>query len=337
MKLQKLAAILCAGMLAGTAQADPVADFYQGKTVTVYIGYSVGGGYDTYGRLVASHIGKHIPGEPTVVAQNMPGAGSLRLTNWLYEAAPQDGTAIGIIARAAPFEPLLGNEAASFDASRFHYIGNANAEFSLCAAMADTGIASVDDLRTTELLVGGTGAASDPVKQAKTANAMLGTQMTVIDGYPGGNDISLAMERGEVNGRCGWSWSTIKATQWDLVQSGDVNLLFAFASRSHPELPDVPLATELAETDEARQILAFISAPQDMGRPFVAPPGVPEERVAALRAAFAATMEDPEFLAAAEEASVELDWSSGEDLQEIVSNVYQTDPALIEELNQALQ
>lgn len=325
-------AIAAALAAPGVALADSVEDFFSGTTVTLYIGYSTGGGYDTYGRLVATHMGRHIPGNPTIVPTNMPGAGSLRLANWLYEAAPRDGSAFGIVARTVAFEPLLGNDAATFDASQFNYIGNANTEYSLCAALNSSGVTDIESARTTQLLVGGTGTASDPNQQANISNAALGTQMVIIDGYPGGNDISLAMERGEIQGRCGWSWSTIKATQLPLIESGEVTLLYQFASRPHPELQNVPLAVDLAQDDAGRALVAFITAPQEMGRPFFAPPEVPQERVDALQAAFMATMEDPEFLAAAAAAGLEVAPSSGDDLQTLVQSIYATDPAVVEQL-----
>lgn len=335
LKYMKSVAAVAAIALPGAVSAQSVEEFYSGKTLELYIGYSVGGGYDTYARVIASHMGKHIPGNPTIVATNMPGAGSLRLANWLYEAAPRDGSVIGTIARAAPFEPLLQNEAATFDAAKFNYIGNANTEYSLCAAMSDADISNIDDLRAKELLVGGTGAASDPNKQANVANTALGTKMKIIDGYPGGNDIVLAMERGEVMGRCGWSWSTIKATKADLLESGKIKLLLQFAAKSHPELTEVPLVTDIAETDEAKGMLNFIIAPQEMGRPYVAPPGVPQDRVDALRKAFMDTMQDPEFLKAATEAGLEITPSDGEQLQQIVESVYATDPAVIAKVIEA--
>lgn len=330
-------AVLATGLaVPGTLWAQSVEEFYSGRTVSMYIGYSTGGGYDTYGRVVAAHIGRHIPGNPTVVPTNMPGAGSLRLANWLYEAAPRDGSAFGIVARTVAFEPLLGNEAASFDAAQFNYIGNANTEYSLCAALNSSGVTDIETARATELLVGGTGTASDPNQQANISNAALGTQMVIIDGYPGGNDISLALERGEIQGRCGWSWSTIQATQLPLIESGQVTLLYQFANRPHPDLQDVPLAIDLAQDDAGRALVAFITAPQEMGRPFIAPPEVPEDRVEALRAAFMATMEDPEFLAAAAEAGLEITPSSGTELQGLVQSVYETDPAVVEQLIEVL-
>ncbi|WP_371038924.1 Bug family tripartite tricarboxylate transporter substrate binding protein [Rhodosalinus sp. FB01] len=325
-------AVAGALMFAAPLQAQSVEEFYSGKTVELYIGYSVGGGYDTYARTIASHIGKHIPGNPTVVAQNMPGAGSLRLTNWLYQAAPQDGTVFGTISRSAPFEPLIGNQAADFQADQLNYIGNANKETSLCASTSASGIESIEEVMESTLLVGGTGAGSDPGFHAEVLNATIGTQFEVIDGYPGGNDVVLAMERGEVGGRCGWSWSSVKSRNMEMVEDGSVTLLVQIANNAHPDLPDVPLAIDLAPDQRSRQLINFIVAPQEMGRPYVAPPNVPADRLAALRAAFVATMNDPDFLAEAAATNLEITPTTGEEMQAVVESVYATDPAVIEEI-----
>ena len=329
-RLLSLAVFLATAMVvSATARAQSVEDFYSGKTIELYIGYSVGGGYDTYARLLARHMGRHIPGNPTLVPQNMPGAGSLKLTNWLYTAAPQDGTAFGIIARAAPFDPLFGNDQAEFDAQQFNYIGSANNEVSICAAMAETGIETVDDLKSNELIVGGTGDTADTVQFPKIVNAVLGTQMLIINGYPGGNDVVLAMERGEVNGRCGWSWSSVKSTRPDWVDEGRINLLLQISTAKHPDLPDVPLIMDFAQSDDDRDLLRLAFARQALGRPFVAPPNIPADRVAALRAAFMATMNDPEFLAEAAQADLEITPISGDEVQDLVDAAYRTDRAIV--------
>lgn len=337
MAFRKLAiafAACSAVALAGTAaRADSVADFYKGKTVELYIGYSVGGGYDTYARLLARHIGKHIPGNPTIVPKNMPGAGSLKLTNWLYEAAPQDGTVFGSIARAAPFDPLFGNEKAKFKANEFNYIGSANNEVSICAAMADAGVKSVDDLKNKTLIVGGTGDTADTVQFPKIINAVLGTKMKIINGYPGGKDVVLAMERGEVQGRCGWSWSSVKSKNMDWVDGGKMHIVMQLSTDKHPELPDIPLVMDLAKSDADRKLLNIIFARQELGRPYVAPPNIPAERVEALRAAFLATMKDPEFLKEAANADLELAPVSGAKVQKLVTEAYQADASVIERIN----
>jgi tripartite-type tricarboxylate transporter receptor subunit TctC len=306
------------------AQAQDVAAFFKGRTVNMEIGYSAGGGYDVYGRAVARHLGKHIPGAPTVLPKNMPGAGSLRLANWLYTAAPKDGTEIGTIGRGIAFDPMLGNKNAQFDAAKFTWLGSATDEVSVCVAWQNAGIATFDDLYTKTMTVGGTGGGADTDVFPQILNAVLGTKMKVIAGYPGGNDVNLAMERGEVQGRCGWSWSSLQSTHKDWVTQKKVVVLIQLALSKHPDLPDVPLVTDLAKTDEQRQILKLIFARQVMGRPFLAPPGLPAERVQVLRQAFLDTMKDKEFLAEAETAQLEINPVTGPAIEKLVKEIYQT-------------
>ena len=316
------AAIALAAPLS-TAHAQSPADFYKGKTVEIYIGYSVGGAYDVYARLLARHMGKHLPGRPTVVNKNMEGAGSLRLANWLYNVAPKDGTVFGIIGRGIPFDPLLGG-GGQFDATNFSWIGSANDEVSICAAWHTTPVNTFEDLLTREMIVGGTASGADTDQFPKIVNGVLGAKMRVISGYPGGNEITLAMERGEVQGRCGWSWSSVKATHPTWVKDKKVKILMQLSLAKHPDLPDVPLITDLAKNDEQKQILKLVFARQVMGRPFVGPPGIPDDRVAALRKAFMDTMKDPEFLAEAEKGKLEITPVAGEEIQKLVAEVYAT-------------
>jgi len=321
--MRNVAAMLA---LAGftTAHAQSPADFYKGKTVEIYIGYSVGGGYDLYARTIARHIGKHIPGNPTVVAKNMPGAGSLRLANWLYNVAPKDGTVFGTIGRGTGFDPLLGSKGAQFDAGKFSWIGSANDEVSVCVSWHGSGIGKFEDLYSKEMIVGGTGAAADTDQFPKVLNAVLGTKMKVITGYPGGNDIALAMERGEVHGRCGWSWSTIVATHKNWVDEKKMTVLVQLALSKEPDLAKVPLIMEFAKTDEQKRILKLIFARQVMGRPYLAPPGLPKDRAFALRRAFDATMKDPAFLADAKKSKIDITPVAGEKVEELVNEIYQT-------------
>jgi tripartite-type tricarboxylate transporter receptor subunit TctC len=313
---------------AATAQAQSPADFYKGKTVELYIGYSVGGGYDVYARLLARHLGKHIPGNPTIIPKNMEGAGSLRLANWLYNVGPKDGTVFGTIGRGTAFDPLLGHKGAQFDASKFTWIGSANDEVSVCVAWHTAGVAQIEDLFTKELVVGGTGASADTDQFPRIANGVLGTKFKIITGYPGGNDVGLAMERGEVKGRCGWSWSSVKSTHPSWVQDKKINVLVQLALSKHPDLPDVPLIIDLAKTDEQRQVLKLIFARQVMGRPYLAPPGIPQDRAAALRQAFMATMQDKDFLADAEKAQLEITPVAGDRVEQLVKDIYATPPAV---------
>jgi tripartite-type tricarboxylate transporter receptor subunit TctC len=316
------AAVLFAAASNGRAQGP--AEFYKGKTVDLYIGYSVGGAYDLYARMVARHIGKHIPGNPTVLPKNMEGAGSLRLANWLYNVAPKDGSAMGIIGRGTGFDPLLGNTKAQFDASKFTWVGSANNEVSICVAWAGAGITKFEDMMTQQLVVGGTSSSADTDQFPKIVNGVLGTKMKVVTGYPGGNEVGLAMERGEVQGRCGWSWSSVKSTHQKWIDEKKFSILVQLALEKHADLPDVPLVIDLAKTDEQRQILKLIFARQVMGRPFLAPPGVPQDRVDALRKAFMDTMTDKEFLADTGKAQMEITPVSGDKLEQLVKEVYAT-------------
>jgi len=308
-----------------SVQAQNPADFYKGKNVELYIGYSVGGGYDLYARVLARHIGRHIPGNPTVVAKNMEGAGSLRLANWLYRVAPKDGSVFATIGRGTGFDPLLGQQAAQFDGTKFTWIGSGNHEVSVCVAFEGrAGITKFEDLRTKEMTVGGTGASADTDQFPKVVNGVLGTKMKIVSGYPGGNDVVLAMERGELQGRCGWSWSSVKATHGSWIAEKKLNVLVQLSLEKHPDLPDIPLVTDFAKTDEEMQILKLIFARQVMGRPFLAPPGIPAERAAALRTAFMATMTDPVFTADAERSQLEVNPVAGDDLQKLVAEIYRT-------------
>jgi tripartite-type tricarboxylate transporter receptor subunit TctC len=313
---------------AAIAQAQSPENFYKGKNVEMNIGYSVGGGYDVYARMIARFMGKHIPGNPTVITKNMEGAGSLRLANWLYTAAPKDGTVFGTIGRGLAFDPLLGAKGAQFDATKFSWIGSANDEVSVCVAWQGTGITKFEDLLNTQMSVGGTGGGSDTDVFPQIVNGVLGTKMRLISGYPGGNDVGLAMERGEVQGRCGWSWSSVMSTHKDWVDNKKITILVQLSLAKHPDLPDVPLIVDLAKTDEQRQILKLIFARQVMGRPYLAPPNVPKDRVQALRTAFMDTMKDPDFLAAAEKAQLEITPVTGEAVDKLVREVYQTPPEI---------
>ena len=269
-------AALCAATSA-SAQQQP--SFYEGKNINMYIGYSAGGGYDVYARMVARHMARHVPGVGEVIPNNMPGAGSLRMTNWLFNVAPKDGTAIGAPGRGAAFEPLLVGEGTQFDASKFNWLGSANNEVSVCVAWHTSGVRTLDDARRKELVVGGTGGSADTDQFPKVLNEVIGTKMKLVTGYPGGNDINLAMERNEVQGRCGWSWSSVVSTRANWLKEGKVNVLVQLSMKKHEDLPNVPLVLDLASNQEERQILRLVFARQAMGRPYMAPPDVPADRV----------------------------------------------------------
>jgi tripartite-type tricarboxylate transporter receptor subunit TctC len=310
------------------AHGETPEEFYKGKTVELYVGYSVGGGYDLYARTIARHIGNHIPGNPTVIPKNMEGAGSLRFANWLFRVAPRDGTVFGTFGRGTAFDPVLGEPGAAFDGTKFNWIGSANDEVSVCVAWQSSGITKFEDLLNKEITVGATGGSSDTDQFPRIINGVLGTKMRVVSGYPGGNDVVLAMERGEVQGRCGWSWSSVMSTHRAWVDDHKIVVLAQLSLTGHPELPNVPMIGDLAKTDEQRQILKLIFARQTMGRPFLAPPMIPQDRADVLRKAFMDTMNDKDFLADATKEQLEITPVSGDKVQALVDEVYKTPPEI---------
>ena len=320
------AGILAAALavLAPSAQAAGVEDFYKGRTLQVVIGYSPGGGYDLYARALAHHIGRHIPGNPTVTAQNMPGAGSLKAANYLYSVAPRDGTAFGIFGRGLAMEPLIGSSDAKFDARKFTWVGSVGDQVSVCATWHSAKVKNWNDALATPFTVGGEGSGSDPDIFALMLRNMFGLKLRLIAGYPGGNEISLALEQGEVDGRCGWSWSSIKLAKPQWITEKKLNLIVQMSLTKSPELPDVPFIMDQAADEAQRAILKLVLSRQTMAWPFAAPPGVPDDRAQALRAAFDATMRDQAFLDEARKAELEVNPIAGTDLARIVGELYAT-------------
>jgi len=309
--------------------AQPVADFYRGKTIQMLIGYTVGGGYDLNARVLARHMGKHIPGNPNIVAQNMAGAGSLRLANFLYNVAPKDGTAIGIVGRGMAMEPLIGGSATQYDARRYTWIGSVSDQVSLCATWHTSKVKSWNDMLKTDFTVGGEGSGSDPDMFATMIRSIFGVKVRLVSGYPGGNEINLAMERGEVDGRCGWSWSSIKITKPDWLKTKRINLALQMALHKNSELNDVPLIMDFARDERERQILKLVLSRQEMGWPFTAPPDLPRERADALRAAFDATMKDPDYLAEANQRRLDVNPMTGAAIETLIGELYATPPDVI--------
>jgi tripartite-type tricarboxylate transporter receptor subunit TctC len=320
--------VLALLLIAASADAQSTADFYKGRKVELYTGYSVGGAYDLYARTLARHLGRHIPGNPTIVPKNLEGAGSLRLANWLYNVGAKDGAVLATIGRGTAFDPLLGSKGAQFQADKFTWIGSANNEVSVCVAWKTSGITRFEDLFDKELIVGGTGQAADTDQFPRILNGVLGTRLKIVTGYPGGNDVTLAMERGEVKGRCGWSWSSVVSTHKRWIEDGSITVLVQLSLNKHPNLAGIPLVMDFVKTDEQRQIFKLIFARQVMGRPFLAPPGVPKDRAEALREAFARTMLDPEFLADAEKMQLEITPVTGDETEKLVAELYQTPKAI---------
>jgi tripartite-type tricarboxylate transporter receptor subunit TctC len=332
--------LLMAGLLAlssAAARADAVEDFYKGKSITILIGYSPGGSYDASARVLAKYMGKYIPGKPNIVTQNMPGAGTLTLVNNLYNVAPKDGTTFGIFARGMAMEPLIGRSDTRFDSSKFTWIGSSANEISLCATYGTSPVKTWPDALSKEFSVAGNGSGSDPDVFTNTLRNLFGLKGRLITGFPGSAEISLAMERGEVDGRCGWSWSSVKAEKSDWLKDGKLNLVVQLALQKANDLPNVPLILDLAANDKQRQILKLIFARQTMGRPFAAPPGVPADRARALRAAFDATMKDPEFLAEADKRGLEVNPVSGVEAQKLIDDLYATPKETLEAAKDATE
>jgi tripartite-type tricarboxylate transporter receptor subunit TctC len=327
----KIAAVAGALLLAApnAFAADDAASFYKGRTVTIDIGYSTGGGYDLYARVLARHLGDHIPGKPSVVPQNMPGAGSLKVVNYLANVAPKDGTVIATFARGMAMQPLFDKTGIEFDAQKLNWIGSITNEVSVCAFRSDTGIKTWQDMLTKSYTVGGTGSGSDTDVFPDVLRHMFHMKIKLVTGYPGGSDVILAMERGEVDGRCGWSWSSVKSTKYDLYEKKEIVIPVQLALKKHPDLPDVPLVTEETKDPKELAALKLIFGRQSVARPYATAPGVPADRVAALRKAFDDTMKDPAFLAEAEKTKLEVEPVSGQEVQDLVAELYRSSPEVV--------
>ncbi|MCS0496552.1 Bug family tripartite tricarboxylate transporter substrate binding protein [Ancylobacter mangrovi] len=312
----------CLALATTHLKAETVEEFYKGKQIRAIIGYSVGGGYDTYTRLLAAHLGKHIPGNPTVVPENMPGAGSLKAANYLFNVAPKDGTVIGTFARGLPMEPLIGGSATHFDASAFSWLGSISDEASVCVTGANSKVTSWDQAKTTEFTVAGEGSGSDPDIFATMLKNLFDVKMRLITGYPGTNEMTMAIERSEVDGRCGWSWAVLKATKADELKNNKLHVILQLSLREIKDLPDVPNVMAITTTEKQREVLRLVLARQVIGRPYAAPPGIPKDRLEALRKAFDETMKDPAFLADAEKAGLEVDPVSGAEVEDLIRGLY---------------
>jgi tripartite-type tricarboxylate transporter receptor subunit TctC len=328
--------VLAAVLAAHPVRADSVEDFYKGKSISLLIGYSVGGGYDLYGRLVARHMGKYIPGKPTIVPQNMTGAGSFRAASYLYAAAPKDGTVIGTFGRTIATMPLLGAVSAPLDATRLTWLGSVTNEVSLCVTWHMSPVKVWKDALDNPINMGGEGTGADPDVYTLLYKNVFGAKWKLVTGYHGTNDTVLAMERGEVDGLCGLSWSTLKSrhTQW--LTDKSVNIINQAALKKQPELPDVPLAGELTQDADKLAMLKLFLATQEIARPFAAPPGIPADRKAALIAAFEQTMKDGEFLAEADKLAMEVNPLGAQAVSDLVTELYATPKPLVEKAAQAM-
>ena len=299
-------------------------------TLNLYAAGTAGGGVDLFGRLLGRHMGRHIAGEPNVVVQIMPGAGGIRAANFLAQQAPRDGTAMAIFAGGPILEPLIGDRNPGYDMSQFTWIGAISTDVSLCIVRKESPVKAFLDATKQQLTVAGTGAGSETDTFPLVLNELLGSKFKVITGYLGSQQTIMAIESGEVDGRCGWSLSSLKSTKPDWLTDKRVNVLVQMALAKSPELPDVPLVMDLAKSEADRQLLTLLLGTTAMARPFVAPPGVPEAKTRNLRRAFDATMKDPEFLKEAAIMRADVEPTTGEDVQKLVSAMYATPKPVVE-------
>lgn len=333
-----VAAALAMTMSFAAQAQDAVAQFYKGKQIKLYIASTPGGGYDSYGRLVGQYIGKYIPGNPTILPVNMPGAGGNRLAAYLYAVAPKDGTEFGIIFPGAVLDPLIGTQKVEDDPSKLTYIGSANVETFLCILRSDAPIKQYQDAFTTPVTLAASAAGGSTVDMPALENNLLGTKWKVVRGYPGSREISLAVEQGEAQGDCGVGVSSIEVEHPDWQTSGQYKVIAQETNRGHPLLDSlhVPLTYSFAKTDEQRAVMELAYSQEVFGRPFVAPPSVPQERVDALRKAFMDALKDKDLLADAKKQRLDIDPLSGADVQALVKKVYAMPANIVAKAKEAL-
>ena len=330
-----LALLAALGAAPALAQED-VAAFYQGKTIRLIVGVGVGSGYDLNARLLARHMAKHIPGHPTIIVQNQPGAGSLTMVNQLYAAGPFDGTAIGATFNGLPTAPLLQPAGVRFETDKINWVGSTNRETQATYFWHSAPIASFEDAKSKEVVIGAQAPGSTQFDFPMLSNALFGTKFKVIPGYQATPKINLAMESGEVHGT--WAnWSTLKAISSQWLTEKKIKILVQWALKRHPELPDVPLIFDFAKTPEQQQALNLAVARLEFGRPFLLPPDVPAERVTAIRRAFDATMKDKDFVAEADRLKIEIDPLTGEEVAKLIREMAQTPPETVARVRAAFE
>jgi tripartite-type tricarboxylate transporter receptor subunit TctC len=318
-----LFAVLSALVLYGPVDAGAADTFYQGKTITLVIAFSPGGGYDLYARLLARYMGKYIPGNPTIVPQNMPGAGTLKAAKYLYEIAPKDGTVFGIFSRSMPLGPVLGLAGADFDSRKFTWLGSMAKDVTLCVTSDASGIKTWDDALKKDFTLGGEGRGSDPDIFANVISAVFQAKDKLVTGFPGTADIILAVQRGELSGFCGVSYSSVVGRWDDQLKSGDLHIIVQGGLEKNPALPNVPNMLDFAADQHQKTLMRLILAPQAMARPFTAPPGIPADRATILQDAFAATLKDPELLAEAKKLQIDIDLMSATEIGSLLDDLYQ--------------
>ena len=336
--LLRAGAVALSGTLAASGTAAAQADFYKGKTIELVISTGVGGGLDTNARMVVRHLPKHIPGNPTIIAKNMPGAGHVRAANYIYNQAPKDGTTIGTLIPAFILAQVLNRtDAIQFDAAKMQWLASTSASNSTVYVWKTTGVNSIEDAKKKTVLMGGTGAGSYTTLYPLILNHIFGTQFKIVSGYNSTAEIGLAMERGEVQGRAGNNFNSLKSENPELLKDGKIAILAQVGLERDPEFSAVPLLIDLARNEEERQILKLFSADVVIGRPFLAAPGVPAERVEILRKAFAAMTKDPDYLKDSAQANLDVQLVEGEKIQKIVEELVATPAAVVAKAKLAME
>jgi tripartite-type tricarboxylate transporter receptor subunit TctC len=313
-----------------------VEQFYKGKNINLYIGFTPGGTYDLFGRMVARYLGKHIPGQPTVIAQSMPGAGSFKAANFVYAVAPKDGTALGIVSQTVALEEALGTPGIQYKSAEFNWIGRATSNIEVTLTWMTSKAKTIEDAKHSDIPLASTGPGSPSEGYPRLLNGVIGTKFKIIGGYPGSTDGLLAMERGEVDGAL-TSWNTIKVSRADWLKEKKINLLVQYAMERSPEIPDVPTFVELGKTDEDKKMLAFYVSGGEIGRSFFTTPGVPKDRVDALRAAFSAMVKDPDVLGEIDKMKADFIPLDGASLQKLIEETAKVSPAIIQKMQTHLR
>jgi tripartite-type tricarboxylate transporter receptor subunit TctC len=322
-------------MSAIAAHADDVVDFYKGKTFTIVVGHEVGTGFDLYSRVLARHIGRHIPGNPNVVVQNMVGASGVTPANWLYSVAPKDGSVIMTFVHTAALEPIFGNGAARFDAARLTWVGNMDEGIGICGVSPASGVGKFEHLLLKEVPFGSTGATGPLGKYALAVKNLLGAKIKLVPGYQGSASVKLAINRGEVHGICGISMSSITSQWRDELQSGAFKIILQLSGRPHPALTGVPHVERFAKSADDEQVFGLIFGAQALGRIYGSAPAIPAERRSALRAAFMATMNDPQFLSDATKSQIDINPANGAEVESFIARIAASSPEVVERARRA--
>ena len=325
----KMLSIISVLLWPAHAGAQTVEEFYRSKSITMLVGSAAGGGYDIYGRVLARHMSRHIPGNPNIIVKNIPAAAGLAAASALYATADKDGSVIAAFTNGAAMDPLFGNPGARFDAQKFNWLGSIGKLQNVCATWHQSPVKTIEAARAREVIVAGAGATSNTAIVPKVLNALIGTKFKLIAGYDAGTGLTLAMERGEAEGVCGLSWSTIKVSRPHWIRDKLLNVIVQMGLTKLADLPDVPSALDLVTDPENKDVLTLILIRQEAGRPFAAPPGVPGERIAALRQAFEATLVDPEFRADAERAQLEIEPLTASEIEQFLARAYGAPPAIV--------